>query len=84
MDSRHLVCIFISLWIGYINPRVTNGLSHLYQLDESISFIGASEVIYHFYFIFHFSVSKQNSPRWDALFCGVTSGAILFACVSLK
>ena len=24
-------------------------------------------------------VGKQNSPRWDAAFCGVTSGAILFA-----
>ena len=24
---------------------------------------------------------KQNSPRWDAAFCGVTSGAILFAYV---
>ena len=26
-------------------------------------------------------VSKQNSPRWDAAFCGVTSEAILFAYV---
>ena len=26
-------------------------------------------------------LSKQNSPRWDAAFCGVTSGAILFAFV---
>ena len=26
-------------------------------------------------------LSKQNSPRWDAAFCGVTSGAILFAYV---
>ena len=26
-------------------------------------------------------VSKQNSPRSDAAFCGVTSGAILFAYV---
>ena len=25
------------------------------------------------------SLSKQNSPRWDAAFCGVISGAILFA-----
>ena len=24
-------------------------------------------------------VSKQKSPRWDAAFCGDTSGAILFA-----
>ena len=28
------------------------------------------------------SLSKQNSPRWDAAFCGVTSGAILFAYVN--
>ena len=27
---------------------------------------------------------KQNSPRWDAAFCGVTYGAILFAYVPLK
>ena len=26
--------------------------------------------------------SKQNNPRWDAAFCGVTSGTILFAYVS--
>ena len=26
-------------------------------------------------------LSKQNSPRWDAAFCGITSGAILFAYV---
>ena len=34
--------------------------------------------------LFHFSMkiplSNRNSPRWDAMFCGVTSGAILFAC----
>ena len=32
----------------------------------------------------HFSTKflcKQNSPRWDAAFCGVTSGAMLFAYV---
>ena len=27
------------------------------------------------------SLSKQNSLRWDAAFCGVASGAILFAYV---
>ena len=27
------------------------------------------------------SLSKQNSLRWDAAFCSVTSGAILFAYV---
>ena len=29
-------------------------------------------------------VSKQNSPRWDAVFCGITSGAILFPYISHK
>ena len=28
-------------------------------------------------------LSKQNSPRWDAAFCGVTSGAMLFVYVIL-
>ena len=39
--------------------------------------------------IFHFLISfvdenhesKQNSPRWDAAFCGVTFGVILYAYV---
>ena len=31
-----------------------------------------------------FHLSKQNSPRWDATFCGILSGAILFALVSHK
>ena len=68
-----------SAYLNYeINSLVTNGLSHSYHLDEST-------------FIFRgirskFSsdenhLSKQNSPRWDAAFCGVTSGAILFAYV---
>ena len=40
---------------------------------------------FHFYFIFdEYRVSKENSPRWDAAFCGVTSGTILFAYVPLK
>ena len=29
-------------------------------------------------------MSKQNSPRWDAAFCGGTSGAILFSFVPKK
>ena len=35
-----------------------------------------------FKFLFHFPetpLSKQNSPRWNAVFCGVTSRAIPFA-----
>ena len=46
------------------------------------SILGESGVIFHFYFIFiEIPVSKQYSPRWDATFCGVSSGAILFAYV---
>ena len=64
------------------NPLVTNGISHPYDLDESTSILGASGVIFHFISFFdEIHVSKQNSPRWDATFCGVTSGAIQFAYV---
>ena len=42
-------------------------------------------MILNFYPIFdEKSLSKQNSPRWDAVFCGVTSGAILLAYVLQK
>ena len=66
-----------------INPYLTNGFSHRYQLDEStFIFRGVGS---DFYFFIQFSdeipLSKQDSPRWDAAFCGVTSGAILFAYV---
>ena len=50
----------------------------------SLSFEGVFRVIRSdFKFLFRssmkFLVSKQNSPRCDAAFCGVASGAILFA-----
>ena len=54
------------------NPLVTNGLSNPYHLDESTFILGASK-FFHFQFIFQ--VSKQNSPRWDAAFCGVKNAA---------
>ena len=38
-----------------------------------------SKYLFLYSFFDEFPVSKQNSPRWDAAFCGVTSGAILFA-----
>ena len=47
-------------------------------------FIGASEVGFFFMFISFLGqnhVSKPYIPRWDAAFCGITSGAILFAYV---
>ena len=50
-----------------------------------LSFLGAAGVIFNFYLTFdEIPVSKQNSPRWDAAFCGITSGAILFAYVPQK
>ena len=62
------------------NPYVTNGLSHPYHLDESTFILGASGVVFHFYFIFDENyVSKQNSPRLNAAYCGGTSRTI---CVS--
>ena len=69
-----------------INPLVMSGLSHPYHLDDS-SFICRGIGNEFFIFISFFDenhVSKQNSLRWDAGFCGVTSGAILFAYVTLK
>ena len=49
------------------------------------SSFGASGVIFHFIsFIDKNQNSKQNSLRWDATFCGVTSGAIMFDYVPLK
>ena len=78
---------------------MTNGLSHPYHLDESISILGAlgpvfvsffNEIVYRDVkpqskqkqkFFNEFLVSKQISPRCDAAFCGVTSGADLFAYV---
>ena len=65
-----------------INPYLTNGFSHHYHLGESTVII--RDLRSDFEFLFHFDEippSKQNSPRWDAAFCGVTSGAILFAYV---
>ena len=65
-----------------INPYLTNGFSHHYHLEESTFILGALGVILNFIpFINENPLSKQNSPRWDAAFCGVTSGAILFAYV---
>ena len=52
---------------------------------SSLLFLGASGVILNFIQFFdENSLSKQNSTRWDAAFCGVTFGAILFAYVLYK
>ena len=47
-----------------------------------LSFLGASGVVFSFFD--ENRVSKQNSPRWDAALCGVTSGDILFAYANKK
>ena len=60
-------------------PLVKNGLSLPYHFDESICiFRGMGS---NFLLLDENHVRKQNSPRWDTTFCGVTSGAILFAYV---
>ena len=59
---------------------MTNGFSQPYHLDESIFILGASGVIS----FEDIHVSKQDMPRWDAAFCGVTSGAIRFAYGHMK
>ena len=46
-----------------------------------LTFVGASEG---FLLSDEIHVSKQTSPKWDATFCGVTSGAILFALCPIK
>ena len=50
-----------------------------------LSFLGVIGVIFIFYLIFdEICHCKQNSPRWDAMFCGIPSEAILFAHVPQK
>ena len=84
-NNMILICIIIlksidsrcarSLRGEVVNPLFTYGLSHPYHLDEpTFIYICIS-------FFDEIQVSKQNGPRWDAAFCGVTSRAILFAYV---
>ena len=61
-----------------INTLVTNELSHHYHYGESTFIFRGIRSGFKFLFFNEFSQSKQNSPRWDAAFCGVTSKAILF------
>ena len=50
-----------------------------------LSFVGVLGVIFNLISFFdEIPPNKQNSPRWDAAFCCVPSGAILFACVPYK
>ena len=67
-------------------------LTHIRRMDfpiiiiwaSPLSFLGALDVTLNYLIFYGFSLSKQNSPSWDAAFCGVTSGAILFAYVQQK
>ena len=53
----------------FVNPYMTNGLSHPYQLDESIFNFRGIRSIFSFSISFfdETNLSKQNSPRWDAI-----------------
>ena len=70
-DTAHMIFV--------VHPIKPNGLSHPDQMDESTFTVRGiwSKIS----FLYESHVSKQSSPRWDATFCGVTSGAILFAYV---
>ena len=73
-----LKCIIL-----FFNPLLTNGLAHHYQLGELTFIFRDVRSDFFFLILSHFfdeiTFSKQNSPRWDAKFCGVTSGAVMFA-----
>ena len=65
---------------------MTNGLDHHYDLDESTFIFRGIRRDFNFLFTFFDEnfLSKQNSPRWLAVFCGIPSVAILFANVPQK
>ena len=67
-----------------VNPYLTNGFSHHYQLDESTFIVRGvrSDFLFFISFFDEISLCKQNRSRWDAAFCGVPSGAMLFAYVT--
>ena len=74
----------VTVILCFINPYLTNGFFHHYQLDEStFIFRGVRSDFYFFLsdFCDEISLGKQNSPRWDAAFCGITSAAMPFAYV---
>ena len=48
----HKLCKWAHLYCWQFNQLVTNGLSHLYHLDESTFILGAAGVTFHF--ILHF------------------------------
>ena len=52
-----------------------NVISHPYHLDESIYISRGIRSNFFISFFDEIHVSKQNSPRWDAAFCSITSDA---------
>ena len=60
------------------NLFMTNGFIHHCCLGEPTISFKDVRGDFEFYFIHFFfdeiPLSKQNNPRWDAAFCGVTSG----------
>ena len=88
------ISVLTSPYVLFSLSFLTNVLSHHYHLDKYTFILEATVVIVKFYsfrgnssdckilFIFFFdeiSLSKQNSPCWNAAFCGVKSRAILFS-----
>ena len=74
---------YSSLVVLPIYPYLTNRFAHHYQLDESTFIFKGVRIDFYFFisFLDKIALCKQNSPRWDAAFCGVSSGAMLFAYV---
>ena len=62
------------------NPFKPNGISHCYQLEQSISVLRDIG----WYFSIENSASKQCRPRHDTAFYGVYSGSALFTFVPQK
>ena len=62
---------------------MTNGLSHPYYLHESTFILRGIRSNFSFFISFfdENQKSKQNSPRCDAAYCGVTYGANMFVFV---
>ena len=74
--------IEISVVVMYFNPHLPNGLSHPYQLDESIIHLRGVWYTYFICIIFFIEISIEQCRPWsDAAFCGVWSGSALFAYV---
>ena len=61
-----------------LNPL---GFSHPYQMDESTFIFRDIRNFFFISFFVGYLFSKQNSPRWDATFCNVTSGATYSVCL---